>query len=81
MTKAERIIRNGLSTRDVLSRSGDHGFLIWFNANSVQRNDAILAAAVRDMRLRFLTDFGEDIRPSVCTSSWAIRRLMPANTA
>jgi hypothetical protein len=47
------------------SRSDDHSFVLWFDHADEERNAAVLATIVRDVRLRFLTDFGTEIASHV----------------
>ena len=60
MLKAEHILLRRLAARDVVNRSDDHSFVIWFDSADTQKNEAVLAGCVREIRLRFLADFGED---------------------
>ena len=58
---AEQIIRHRLDPADVMVRSDDDGFVIWFDGAEAARNLAVLTAATREIRLRFLCDFGEEM--------------------
>jgi CheY-like chemotaxis protein len=78
MIKAEHIIKRRLAAGDVLTRSGDHSFIVWFNTADAKQNEAVLAAAVREIRIRFLTDYGEESTLGIYTSSSSIRPLLPA---
>ncbi len=60
MLKAEQIIKRRLGAGDLVSRNDDHKFVIWFDSKDTDRNEAVLNGAVREIRLRFLTDFGEE---------------------
>lgn len=59
MMLAEQIIKRRLAGADVFNRSDDHGFIIWFDSLNEDRNATVLARAAREIRLRFLTEFGE----------------------
>ena len=59
MLRAEGIIRRRLARDDLVTRSDDHSFIIWFSSGDENRNEALLAALVREIRLKFLTEFGE----------------------
>ena len=61
MLKAEHILRRHLEAGDVLSRCDDHSFVIWFGSADTDRNEGALARCVREIRLRFLADFGEEV--------------------
>jgi hypothetical protein len=61
MMKAEQIIKRRLGPRDVLSRTSDHSFVIWFAGNDVDSVDRVLDRTVRDIRLCFLMDFGDEV--------------------
>jgi PAS domain S-box-containing protein len=65
MMKAEQIIRRRLRPEDVVSRSDDHSFILWFDRADEEDNAVVLAAIVREVRLRFLTDFGTEIASHV----------------
>jgi len=78
MAKAEHIIKRRLVPGDILSRSSDHGFLIWFNSTNNAQNEAVLDAIAREIRIRFLIDFGEAATPDICTSSPSVRQFLPA---
>ena len=60
MLKAEQILRRNLEAEDVLSRCDDHSFMVWFDSADTTRNERVLASCVREIRLRFLADFGEE---------------------
>ncbi len=60
MMLAEQIIKRRLATADVYNRSDDHGFVIWFDSQDEERNVLVLGKAAREIRLRFLAEFGED---------------------
>lgn len=64
MMRAEQAIRKRLERDDVLSRLNET-FVLWFNNGDQTRNDATLQAIVRDVRLTFLTEFGEEISSHV----------------
>jgi hypothetical protein len=64
MQRAEQIIRRRLAPKDVVSRISDHGFAIWFHSASEAHIEAVLAAAVREIRMRFMMDYGEDVPPN-----------------
>jgi len=78
MIKAEHIIKRRLISGDVITRSGDHSFVVWFNSTDAKRNEAILAAAAREIRIRFLADFGEETTPDISTTPEAVRQYLPA---
>lgn len=78
MLKAEHIIKRRLIGGEVVSRSGDHSFVVWFNTTDAKRNEAVLAAAAREIRIRLLTDFGEETTPDICTAPSAVRQYLPA---
>jgi CheY-like chemotaxis protein len=79
MMKAEQILKRRLIAGDVMSRSGDDSFLIWFNSTNAQHNEGVLTAVTREIRVRLLTDFGEDAPATVCKSSAAVRQYLPAH--
>ena len=60
MLRADQIIRRRLGRDDTVSRIDDHRFIIWFESADHERNETSLGAIVRDVRLRFLTEFGEE---------------------
>lgn len=60
MLKAEQVIKRRLHPDDVLTRSDEQSFAIWFSSSDEDANAAVLASAVREIRLRFLTEFGEE---------------------
>jgi GGDEF domain-containing protein len=78
MAKAEQIVKRRLVAGDILSRSGDHGFVVWFAGTDRQHNESVLSAIAREVRIRFLTDYGEEAAPDICTSSSAIRPFLPS---
>lgn len=78
MAKAEHIVKSRLVAGDILSRSGDHGFVIWFASADRQHNEQVLTAMAREVRIRFLTDYGEEATPDICTSSSAIGQFLPS---
>ena len=59
MLLAEQIIRRRVQGEDVVSRTEDHGFLIWFASADEDENALVLARTSREIRVRFLTEFGE----------------------
>jgi hypothetical protein len=61
MMLAEQIIRRRLGGADVFSRSDDDGFVIWFGSPEADRNEAVLASIVREVRLRFLLELGGEL--------------------
>jgi CheY-like chemotaxis protein len=63
MMMAERILKRRLMSADVISRNGEYSFAIWFNSTNESQNETILAGAVREIRLRFLTQFGAETMP------------------
>lgn len=65
MMKAEHIIRDRLGPGDVVSRTDDHNFVIWFESTDESQNSQSLAAIVRMIRLRFMTEFGRDVASHV----------------
>ncbi len=65
MLRAEQAIRKRLERDDVLSRLSDTEFVLWFSNEDHVRNGSMLQAIVRDVRLTFLTEFGEEISNSV----------------
>jgi CheY-like chemotaxis protein len=78
MAKAEHIVKRHLVAGDILSRSGDHGFVVWFKGTDGQHNEQVLTAIAREVRIRFLTDYGEEAASDICTSSSAIRPFLPS---
>ena len=75
MMRAEHAIRKRLERDDVVSRLSDTEFVVWFSNEDQTRNALTLQAIVRDVRLSFLTEFGEEI------SSYVSATLVPAVTA
>ena len=74
MLRAENIIRARLGRDDLVTRSDDHSFVIWFSSADHDRNETLLAAMVREIRLRFLTEFGE------AAASHVSATLVPSTT-
>ena len=60
MMLAEQIIKQRLAPADVLSRSDDQSFIVWFDSQDEDRNAAVLDKAARAIRLRLLAEFGGD---------------------
>ena len=77
MMLAEQIIRHRLRPDDVVSRSDGHSFVIWFHSADEDRNAAILTAMVREIRLRFLTEFGEEVAAHVSATMTAPTMVLP----
>ena len=71
MLRAEHSIRRRMEREDVVSRLNDTDFVVWFGSDDQSRNAATLQAIVRDVRLSFLTEFGEEI------SSYVSATLVP----
>ena len=71
MLRAEHAIRKRLGRDDVVSRLDDSNFVVWFSSEDESRNAATLQAIVRDVRLSFMTEFGEEI------SSYVSATLVP----
>lgn len=65
MMLGEQIVKRRLGSADVFSRSDDHGFVIWFDSVDNAHNAAVLAGAAREIRLRFLTELGDEVAASV----------------
>ena len=61
MLLAEHIIRLRLDPADVVVRTDDDGLIVWFDSADEHQNCAVLTAATREIRLRFLCDFGEEM--------------------
>jgi PAS domain S-box-containing protein len=59
LTLAEEVLNQRLSAADVFRRRDDDGFLIWFDSPDERLNRTVLVAAAREVRLRFLTEFGD----------------------
>jgi CheY-like chemotaxis protein len=64
MQRAEQIIRRRLASQDVISRISDHGFAIWFSHGSEMHIETLMAGAVREIRLRLMMDYGDDVPPN-----------------
>jgi PAS domain S-box-containing protein len=62
MLLAEQVIQRHLGVTDVFRRSNDGCYLIWFDGTDETRNDAVLAAATREIRQRLLAE-GDDGAP------------------
>ena len=60
MLKAEHIIKRRLGAGDLVSRNDDHKFVIWFESTDTDHNESVLNGAAREIRLRLMTDFGEE---------------------
>jgi PAS domain S-box-containing protein len=65
MLRAEHAIRKRIGRDDVMSRLNDSVFVLWFSSEDQSQNEATLEAIVRDVRLTFLTEFGEEIASHV----------------
>lgn len=61
MLLVEEIIRRHLNGNDTLCRTGDDAFVIWFDSADNSENDLVLSGAIREIRLRFLVDFGKAV--------------------
>ena len=62
MLSAERIIRKRLDRDDVVTRLDEETFAVWFNNGNRLQNDEALAIIKRDLRVRLLTEFGDELR-------------------
>ena len=60
MLRAEHTIRKRLKREDVIIRTRDDKFVIWFSGEDRSGNGAVLDAIVREIRLTLLTEFGEE---------------------
>lgn len=76
MMRAEQLIRKRLKREDVLSRADDSNFLIWFSTDDRNVSKATLEIIVRDIRLAFLSEFGEELARNI--SSTLVPGLSPA---
>ena len=65
MMQAEHIIKRRIGGDDVFSRIDDHGFIVWFDSSDGERNASILTAAAREIRSKFLAEFGDDVASHV----------------
>ena len=52
----------------MVSRTDDHNFVIWFESKDEAHNSQVLAAIVRMIRVRFMTEFGHDVASHVSAS-------------
>lgn len=77
MMKAELIIKRMLSFGDVFVRGSDHAFIIWFSSADLEGNQAALAKIVRELRLRFLSDFGDEALPAAYSTPAEVARFLP----
>src|SRR5580658_3239508 len=80
MMSAEQIIKRRLGSADVFSRHNDHSFLVWFESIDEVRNHALLARTVREIRLRFLTEAGEDVPEQVDVISIGAEAIPPGRS-
>lgn len=62
MLSAEHIIRKRLDRNDVVTRLDDETFAVWFNNGNRLQNDEALAIINRDLRVRLLTEFGDELK-------------------
>lgn len=62
---AEQIVKRRLAAGDVFSRGADDSFVLWFDSTDKERNAARLLRITRDIRLQFLTEFGEGMAAHV----------------
>lgn len=65
MSLAEEVIKYHVGERDVFRPNNEDGFVIWFDDPNEDRNNAVLDAAVRDLRLKFLAGFGNEVSNNV----------------
>lgn len=79
MLRAEHAIRKRLERDDVVSRIAKTGFALWFSSDDQARNALTLQAIVRDVRLTFLTEFGDEIASHV--SATLVPGVKPGPTA
>jgi PAS domain S-box-containing protein len=59
MMMAERHIKQCLGPADAFCRAEDDQFIIWFDDEDEMRNASILTRLTRDIRIHFLTEFGD----------------------
>ena len=62
MLSAERIIRKRLDRDDVVTRLDEETFAVWFNNGNRLQNDEALTVINRDLRVRLLTEFGDELK-------------------
>ena len=77
MMKAEAIIKGFLSSGDVMVRSSDHAFIIWFRRTDMNSNQAVLAKVIRGLRLRFLSEFSEDTAAAAYSGASEVAHFLP----
>ena len=81
MMKAEQIIRRRLGPNDIINRVDDHNFVVWFDSPDQAQNAQVLSQAVREIRLCFLTDFGEEAAAHVSATIVPAQNWQPGSAA
>ncbi len=71
MILAESAIRRRLGPQDVLSRTSDEAFLIWFQQGTVEENELRTARIAREVRIVLLTEFADAIMCRVASGTVA----------
>ena len=69
MILAETAIRRRLGPKDVLSRTTDQAFLIWFHDGSADDNAVAAARIAREVRIVLLTEFADTLMSSVASAT------------
>jgi GGDEF domain-containing protein len=72
MILAEAAIRRRLDKQDVLSRTADQGFLIWFHNGTVEQNAELASRIARAVRIALLTEFADSVGSSVASATVAL---------
>jgi PAS domain-containing protein len=69
MIIAETTIRRRLGQQDVLSRTSDQAFLIWFQQGTADDNALLAARIAREVRIVLLTEFADALVASVASAT------------
>ena len=74
MIIAETTIRRRLGPQDVLSRTSDQAFLVWFHAGTAEDNAVLAARMAREVRIILLTEFADTLMSSVASATVPLPR-------
>jgi PAS domain S-box-containing protein len=72
MILAEAAIRRRLGAQDVVSRTTDQAFLIWFQQGSAEENEHLIGRIAREVRIVLLTEFADAIISGVASATVAL---------
>ena len=67
MSLSESTIRRRLRPNDVLSRTSDQSFLIWFSDGTEEENKGLAARIARDVHIILLTEFADEVSVAFAT--------------